>query len=265
MGLTWQVARRSFRRWSTYRAATVAGVVTNTVFGYLRAYVLVAVAVAGGGTVGGWDEPTLVTFSFMTQALLTGTGAFGETELAERVRSGDVVVDLYRPIDLQAWWLASWTGRAGFAFLARGIPPALVGAVAFDLVMPTGPVMWLAFVVSVTLASGVGFALRFLTNLSAFWLLDNRGVDQLVTMVLLFFSGMLVPIVLFPAWLETAARALPFAGMIQLPTEVFMGRYDTVGAIAGVLALQAAWLLALLAAGRLVLAAATRKVVVQGG
>ncbi|HEX5947073.1 MAG TPA: hypothetical protein VFY82_12380 [Acidimicrobiales bacterium] len=71
MGLTWQVARRSFRRWSTYRAATVAGVVTNTVFGYLRAYVLVAVAAAGGGTVGGWDERTLVTFSFMTQALLT--------------------------------------------------------------------------------------------------------------------------------------------------------------------------------------------------
>lgn len=265
MGLTWQVARRSFRRWTTYRAATVAGVVTNTVFGYLRAYVLVAVATAGGGTVGGWDERTLVTFSFMTQALLTGTGAFGETELAERVRSGDVVVDLYRPIDLQAWWLASWTGRAGFAFLARGIPPALVGALAFDLVGPSGPAMWGAFLVSVALASGVGFAVRFLTNLSTFWLLDNRGVDQLVTMALLFFSGMLVPIVLFPSWLEATARALPFASMIQLPVELFMGRYDTAGEIAGVLVVQAGWLIALLAAGRAVLAAATRKVVVQGG
>jgi ABC-2 type transport system permease protein len=265
MGLTWQVARRSFRRWSTYRAATVAGVITNTVFGYLRAYVLVAVAIAGGGTVGGWDERTLVTFSFMTQALLTGTGAFGETELAERVRSGDVVVDLYRPIDLQAWWLASWAGRAAFAFLARGIPPALVGAVAFDLVTPTGPAMWLAFLVSVTLASGIGFAVRFLTNLSTFWLLDNQGIDQLVTMTLLFFSGLLVPIVLFPAWLEALARILPFAAMIQLPTEVFMGRYDTAGAVAAVLAVQAAWLITLLAAGRVVLAAATRKVVVQGG
>ena len=28
-------------------------------------------------------------------------GAFGEIDLADRIRSGDVVVDLYRPADLQ--------------------------------------------------------------------------------------------------------------------------------------------------------------------
>src|SRR5690606_19554835 len=112
------------------------------------------------------------------------------------------------------------------------------------------------FLVSVALASGVGFAVRFLTNLSTFWLLDNRGVDQLVTMALLFFSGMLVPIVLFPSWLEATARALPFAAMIQLPVELFMGRHDTTGEIVGVLIVQAGWLIALLAAGRAMLAAA---------
>jgi ABC-2 type transport system permease protein len=33
-----------FRRYATYRQATVAGAVTNTVFGFLRCYVLLAVA-----------------------------------------------------------------------------------------------------------------------------------------------------------------------------------------------------------------------------
>jgi ABC-type uncharacterized transport system permease subunit len=43
----WEVARRSYRRFSTYRVATAAGIFTNTVFAFLKAYVLIAVI---GGT-----------------------------------------------------------------------------------------------------------------------------------------------------------------------------------------------------------------------
>lgn len=265
MRLLLEVARRSFRRWSTYRLATAAGVFTNTAFGYLRAYILLAVAAAGGVAASGWDDATLVTFAFVTQALLAGIAAFGESELAERVRTGDVVVDMYRPIDLQAWWLASWLGRSSYTFLARGIPPVLLGAIAFDLVVPTSPGAWLAFLASLTLASLVAFALRFCVNLTAFWLLDNRGVDQLVTMVLSFFGGLLLPVVLFPSWLEAIARALPFAAMVQLPAEMFLGRHVGVGEVASVLAVQLGWFVALGLLGRIMLVAATRKVVIQGG
>jgi len=261
--LAWEVARRSFRRWSTYRLATVAGVITNTVFGYLRADILVAVFAASGGDPGGWNAAELVTFAFVTQALLAGTGAFGEPELAERVRSGDVVVDLYRPIDVQLWWLASWCGRSAYTLVARGIPPVVLGAIVFDLVLPTTVGHWLVVLVSVLLASIVGFGLRFCTNLTAFWLVDNRGLDQLVTLVLTFFGGLLVPLVLFPPWLEAIARALPFAAMVQVPAELIMGVYD--GPVWSALATQAAWAVTLLVLGRVMLASATRKVVIQGG
>lgn len=43
MQVYWEVARRGFRRYATYRAATVAGVFANTVFGFLQACVLLAV------------------------------------------------------------------------------------------------------------------------------------------------------------------------------------------------------------------------------
>lgn len=263
MRLWLDVARRSFRRWSTYRMATVAGVVTNTVFGYLRADILLAVVAASAVDPGGWTSAELVTFAFVTQALLAGTGAFGEPELAERIRSGDVVVDLYRPVDVQVWWLASWCGRSAYSVLGRGIPPVVLGAIAFDLVLPTTVGGWLVVAVSVILASIVGFGIRFASNLTAFWLLDNRGLDQLLTLVLTFFGGLLVPIVLFPSWLETLSRLLPFAAMVQIPAELAIGVYD--GPPWAGLAVQAAWALALLALGRVMLAGATRKVVVQGG
>lgn len=263
MRLWLDVARRSFHRWSTYRMATVAGVITNSAFGYLRADILLAVAATSTAAPGGWNATELVTFAFFTQALLAGTGAFGEPELAERVRSGDVVVDLYRPVDVQLWWLARWCGRAAYTLAARGIPPVLLGAIAFDLALPTTTANWAAVAVSVALATLVGFGIRFCTNLTAFWLLDNRGLDQLVTLVLTFFGGLLVPIVLFPPWLEAIARWLPFAAMLQIPAELAMGVYA--GPVWLALVIQAAWVIGLLGLGRLMLSRATRKVVIHGG
>jgi ABC-2 type transport system permease protein len=262
--LYWEVARRSFRRWSTYRAATVAGVFTNTVFGYLRAYILIAVVVAAGGRAGGWDQTELVTFAFVTQGLINVSQAFGDPELAERVRTGDVVVDLYRPVDLQLWWMSASLGRAAFTTLARGIPPVMLGAVVFDLRFTTSPWMWVAGLVSVLLATLAGFAFRFLVNLTTFWTLDQRGLDQLATLALSFFSGLLLPIVLFPSWLEQIARLLPFAAMIQTPAEVLMG-VRSGGGVVGLILHQLVWVVALLVAGRVMLARADRRVVIQGG
>ncbi len=262
--LLWEVARRSFRRASSYRLATASGVFVNSVFGYLRASILVYLATTSGGTVRGLSGAELATFAFVSQGFIMIVGAFGDTELSDRIRSGDIVVDFYRPVDLQAWWLASWVGKSAFQVLARGIPPVLLGAIAFDLVWPQGPVRWLAFVISVGLASVVGFSVRFLAGLAAFWLLDSRGIDQMVTVLLNFFAGLLLPLSLFPSGLETVARFLPFASMVQLPAEIYLGTHAGVDLLS-VLAQQVAWALVLLACGRALLATATRRVVIQGG
>ena len=262
--LLWEVARRSFRRSSSYRLATASGVFVNTVFGYLRAAVLVFIATSSGGSVRGLTGQQLVTFAFVSQGFIMIVGAFGDRELSDRIRTGDVVVDLYRPADLQLWWYASWLGRSAFQILGRGIPPVLLGAVVYDLRWPNPWWHWLVFAASVLLATTVGFAVRFCSNLAAFWLLDNRGVDQIVTLLLAFFAGLLLPISLFPGWLETIARLLPFASMIQLPTEIYLGLHDG-WSLASVLAQQIGWAIAMLLLGKIVLARATRRVVIQGG
>jgi ABC-2 type transport system permease protein len=63
-----------------------------------------------------------------------------------------------------------------------------------------------------------------------------------------------------PDGLEGVLRWLPFAAVLQLPLEVFLGR-----GVVGPLARQAAWAVVLLALGRSVLRRAERKLVVQGG
>ena len=59
------------------------------------------------------------------------------------IRTGDIAIDLYRPADLQMWWLAADLGRAAFQLLGRGVVPLAVGALAFDWRCPADPLTWL--------------------------------------------------------------------------------------------------------------------------
>ena len=263
MRLYWEIARRGYRRYAAYPGATFAGVFTNTFFGFLQAYILLAVF-RERNAVGDYDAIDAVTYVWLAQGLLMTIYIWGWWEVALRVRSGDVATDLQRPVDFQLLWLAQDLGRALYHALYRGVPPFIVGALVFDVLVPGDALTWLAFLVSVALAVCASFAFRFLVNLGAFWLLDYRGVGSLGMIAMSFLSGMIIPLAFFPDALEAIAWALPFAAMVQAPIEVFLGHVEG-WTLAGLLALQAAWTLVLLAAGRAVFAAGTRKLVLQGG
>ena len=64
-------------------------------------------------------------------------GGGATDDLAERIRTGDVAIDLYRPVSLLGWYLASDLGRAAYHLLTRGVAPTIVGALLFDLRFPS--------------------------------------------------------------------------------------------------------------------------------
>jgi ABC-2 type transport system permease protein len=96
--LYWEVARRGYLRFATYRGATIAGVFTNTVFGFLRAYVLIALFTSRPH-VGGYTITDALTYTWLTQGALMVVYIWGWYEIAERIRSGDIISDLQRPVD----------------------------------------------------------------------------------------------------------------------------------------------------------------------
>lgn len=258
-----ELARRGFRRYAAYPGATVAGIFTNTVFGFLQAYILLAV-LRDRSAVGGYDATDAVTYVWLAQGMLMTVYIWGWYEVALRISSGDIATDLHRPLDVQLYWLAIDAGRAAYHALFRGVPPFVIGALAFDVRLPDDPLVWATFVLSVALAVGVSFAFRFLFNLAAFWLLDYRGAGVLAMVVSTFFSGMIIPIAFFPDWLRALAWSLPFAAMVQAPIQVFLEKVSGLELV-GLLGLQAFWAAVLLLAGRAVLGAGTRRLVVQGG
>ena len=260
------IATRAFRRYSTYTAATLAGIFTNCVFGVILCFVYTAVWKQSPNA-GGYDVTDAITYAWLGQAMIMTVMIWGggsPADLAERIRSGDVAIDLYRPVGLLGWHLAADLGRAAYHLATRGLAPTLVGALLFDLNWPDDVAAWLGFAVSVPLAVLVSFGLRFLVACSAFWLLDATGPAQVALTLAVFFSGLTVPLVIFPGWLKDLALALPWAAYLQIPADIWLGKRSGLALVEG-LGLQAMWAAVLLGLGAAVLGLATRKVVVQGG
>jgi ABC-2 type transport system permease protein len=260
------VATRAFRRYSTYTTATLAGIFTNSVFGVIYSFAYLALWDQNRNA-GGYDATDAVTYVWLGQALLMTVALWGggtTDDLAERIRTGDVAIDLYRPVGILGWYLAGDLGRAAYHLLTRGVAPTVIGILLFDIRMPAGPAAAIGFLVSLVLAVTVSFALRFMVASTAFWLLDASGARVLSGAMAMFFSGMVLPLVLFPGWLGTLARALPWSAMIQVPNDIWLGKQPGADLLA-VLGFQLAWAVVLLGCCALVLRAATRKVVLQGG
>lgn len=259
------LVRSGFRRYATYRQATAAGAVTNTVFGFLRCYVMLAVAAGAGGVAAGYDREQLATYVWFGQGLLAVVVLWGWTDLADRIRTGEVATDLLRPVHPVTLYLATDLGRAGHAVLFRFVPPIVVGALVFDLYLPRRPGTWVLFIVSAVLAVVLCFTCRFLVNAVAYWLLDPRGVNTAWAVGSAVLCGLFFPLRFLPGWLAGALYlATPFPGMLQIPTDVFVER-DLPAVQTGLVGVQAVWAVVMLAACRAVQRRAERRLVIQGG
>ena len=255
-----------FRRYATYRQATIAGSFTNIVFGFLRCYVLLAVAKGAiGGRPAGYDPTQLATYVWVGQGLLTVVGLWGWTDLSDRIRSGDVAADLLRPVHPVISYLAPDLGRAAHGVLTRFLPPLIVGAIVFPLYAPGRWFTVPLFTLSILLAVLGGFGCRYLVNATGYWLHDARGPLILWTLSSGVLTGLYFPLRLLPDSLAvTLWVATPLPGLMQTPLDVLVER-DPPGLQIGLVLLQAVWAAVVLALCAVVQRRAERRLVIQGG
>ncbi|MEL4356705.1 MULTISPECIES: ABC transporter permease [unclassified Luteococcus] len=261
----WELVKAGFRRHSRYRAAVAASVFTNTIFGLVRASMLLTAIHTAGRDVGGYSALQAATYVWLGQGLLGPLDVWGSSvTIGERVRSGDIAVDFTRPVSVLGAALATNYGRAAFELVPRCLPPLMVGALITGLYLPSGILPYLLGALSLILATPLCYCFYFAVSLSALWTVENRGFLVVAMVVQQVLCGFVVPVSWFPGWLQSLANASPFPAMFQTPVDMFTGRLANAQAVA-VLGLQAVWLAVLVALCQLLLRAGRRKVVVQGG
>ncbi|WP_374576887.1 ABC transporter permease [Phenylobacterium sp.] len=255
-----------------YRAAALAGFATQCWWGGIKVMVYAAFFAAAPAAAGSLGLSQTITYIWLAQALLALVPWSGDPEIGQAVRSGAIGYDRLRPLDTYGWWYA----RAAAWMTARALPRAalmlafagvllpLIGLEAWSWRPPQSPLQAGLFAVSVILLVALSSAWVMLLNLAAVRFLDERGVNALTASAIIVFSGNLLPLPLFPDWMQGFLFVQPFAGMLDIPVRIYSGDLTGQRALAG-LTLQAGWTLAFIALGRFWMRRVMGRLQMQGG
>ena len=257
------LAVKSFQKHMAYRAANLAGILTNSFFGAVYVYVYVALF-QGRGTIGGLDVQDAITYVVLTQSLLMAMSAFGNRELSEAIIKGQIASDLSRPVDFYFYWAAIDLGRAVYYLVFRGGPTFLIGLVLFGAHLPAHAADAVGFVLCAMVGMVISYAFRFIPNSLAFWTMDARGLNYLANTTIMFFAGFIVPVNFFPPALRAVTTWLPFSALAYLPVNVYLGKIGG-QELAQALLVQVAWGIVLMLLGRLILRRMIARLTIQGG
>jgi len=260
-----------YRMMLQYRAAALAGAATQVFWGFVRIMILLAFY-RSGSAAPPMAFQDVVTYVWLGQAFLALLPWTHDAEIEKQVREGDVAYELLRPLDLYAFWsmrvlatrVASASLRSIPIFAVAGIALPLAGLEAWGLAPPDSASSFGLFAVAMVMALGLGCAITTLVHISLLWTLSGDGVARLMPALVTVFSGMVIPLPLFPDWAQPLLNALPFRGLMDVPARIYTGDIPTVEAWAA-LGLCSAWWAVLVVLGRALMRRGQRVLVVQGG
>ena len=218
---------------------------------------------ASGRTIGGLSLQQTLNYILLAQIMLP----LIETRLifffGSMIRSGQLAVELLRPVDLEGRHYAE--AAAGLAlFLLLKSPLTIIGWLFFGLQLPSDPAVWAAFAVSLLLGHAVIFCFDWIFACLAFYSTETWGLSVVRIGVAAFFSGALVPLALMPDWLRAVTYALPFAQALSVPVGLLSG-ITPLSDAPRVWLTQIIWLIGLGILSRAFFNVAVKKVTVQGG
>ncbi len=252
-----------FRMVLQYRAAAFAGFLTQLFWGLIR------VMIFGGFYAAATSAQPLsyaevVTYVWLGQALLGLLPWNVDAESREMMRSGMVAYELLRPVDLYGYWYARTMALRVATTVLRALPMFVVAGLFLGLSAPASPAAAGAFVVALAGAVVLGCAITTLGIIGLMWTIAGDGILYVLIVCVSVFSGLIIPLPLFPDWMQPILAFLPFRGLADAPYRVYMGHIPP-SEMLGIVAHQLAWTVAFVIAGRLLLARGLRRVVVQGG
>jgi ABC-2 type transport system permease protein len=246
-----------------YRTAAIAGIGTQLFFGLVRVMIYDGFY-RSSSVAQPMNADQVITYVWLGQAMLMLVLFDVDKDVAMMIRNGNVAYEMTRPIDLYfTWYMRALSGRAA-PLLMRSIPIFVIAGLFLNLRMPASFESALLFAISTVLGLLLAASLVAAMTVSLFWTISGEGINRLAAPLIFFFSGIVIPLPLFPSWAQGLLAVLPFRGLIDTPFRIYMGVL-TGEAAAGALVNQIIWTIVFVMLGRMILMRGVRRLVVQGG
>lgn len=157
-------------------------------------------------------------------------------KIATDIRTGQLSIYLARPVSYLPAQFANFMAHVFFSMVITIIP--FLTAVYLLRGSPITPLQYLQFLFSILTASGIYFLLECCFGTTSFWLYKIFGLHFFMTTAFNIMGGKLIPLELFPDWLQKISYFSPLRAIYFDPINILMGQSSS-----PVFLLQFAWLL----------------------
>jgi len=259
----WAILSARFRVLLQYRAAAAAGLATQVFWGFIRIMIFAAFYAAKPE-----GQPMtfgqVVTYIWLGQALLRMMPWGYDAEVRTMIRSGTLAYEMVRPVKLYWFWYTRSLAGLMAPTLLRAVPMLVLAGLFFGLEPPASWASLGAFLAAIGASLLLGAAIATLLTITMLWTISGEGIASLINAAVWLFSGIMIPLPLFPDWAQAMLKALPFRGIFDTPLQLYTGLIPA-AQMPGLLLNQLAWAAGMVALGQFVLSRGTRRLVVQGG
>jgi ABC-2 type transport system permease protein len=140
--------------------------------------------------------------------------------IAQSVKDGSIAYLLCKPYDFLLYQMSVNAGDTVFRMLLTGtFGSALIW---YMMGPPPDPSGWLLTLIAIAAGWVINFCLTALIGLAAFVTEEVAPFEWIYQKFIFILGGMMIPIDFYPAWLQTIARATPFAYVMYGPARLFV-------------------------------------------
>jgi ABC-2 type transport system permease protein len=181
-----------------------------------------------------------------------------------RIRSGDIVFSITRPMYYGHILLCEFAGQAGGKLVTSSLPMFGVACLLFKPALPSSAATWLSFILSLGLGFLTAFYLDYVLALLGFWTTELGGLFWAKESVIMILGGTYLPLWIYPPLLKRILTFLPFQGVSYTPVAILIGQIG-LSQVLRAFAVQIAWVVVLAVSSRRLYGAAMKRLAVQGG
>lgn len=249
----------------TFRSSILVTIIGNLIYLIVTYYLWKAIyASSPSDVVNGMTFYDTMIYLVLALALFNFMECFIVWNIGRNFQSGQIAVDLIKPMDYQVFCFFANSGQYLISFFTTFLPTLIilyyVTRGGFTLGMNL-----IYFTLSVILAIIINFCVDFFVGIICFYTASVWGVNIMKEVVVSLLSGASIPLAFFPARLRNIVDFLPFQAIYNSPLKILIDKSLETKEYVTIIENQIFWVIIMILISRIFWNVSKRVITVNGG
>lgn len=173
----------------------------------------------GIATIGGLTLNGMIWYLIFTE-LVTLSRTDLHTQVNDDVKTGNIAYLLNKPYNYVLYCFSYFIGEIGIRLLSNSFIGLAVGFIYAGTIENLSFIYLPFIILSLLIGCAINFFIYLCLALTSFWVEENSAFFWIYSKLIFTLGGMLIPIDLFPKWLQSLSHYLPFAYVTYVPARL---------------------------------------------